>query len=456
MAWKRIAGNTAAGQLNFEAEQRILQQFKSCLENNKNIMQSFASFVHGPDFIILSRWADGRDLHLFLTKPDEILDNYPAKSIRFSPDNLLTEAYNLARALHFLHFGMATWRGKQLRCAHLDLKPSNILVEFLPEEQAHLAPVGRWKIADFGLSKVEVAVEQNQYLPIAKEEQDESMAPGNIPSFLPPTRGPGAFQPPEVHSNETAKVSTRRDVWSYGCILAMVLAFALGGPSQVRAQGRARATGGDDFFYRRQTRRSTTPNAPAEIMAHSVDAELKPPVRRWLERASSLADEVHRDWIQNCSELIFTLLDVNVLSRPEIAVAVSTLDSMTDVTELFAAYRLWGFEDPSRLPEPIIVAPSEPSSMHTDAHHLPLSPNHSPQSSGSGHVPRRASRHNSQRSSGGSSTIFYTVDPTISFVRLISPDRCQGTALESSGQIAALWSSREIKTLPPNTTSRRS
>ena len=112
MAWKRIAGNTAAGQLNFEAEQRILQQFKSCLENNKNIMQSFASFVHGPDFIILSRWADGRDLHLFLTKPDEILDNYPAKSIRFSPDNLLTEAYNLARALHFLHFGMATWARK--------------------------------------------------------------------------------------------------------------------------------------------------------------------------------------------------------------------------------------------------------------------------------------------------------------------------------------------------------
>ena len=172
MACKRITAKTAAGKLNFDAEQRILQQFKSCITNNENIMQSFASFIHGSDFIILSPWADGRDLNLFLTKPHKVLDNYMAKSFRFTPDNLLTEAYNLARALHFLHCQMVTTRGRELRCAHLDLKPENILVSFPPEDRANEAPVGRWKISDFGLSKVEEAVTEDRVLPIGKEEQE--------------------------------------------------------------------------------------------------------------------------------------------------------------------------------------------------------------------------------------------------------------------------------------------
>src|SRR5450755_3403090 len=145
MACKRITTKTAAGQLNFDAEQRTLKQFKSCITDNKNIMQSFASFIHGTDFIILSPWANGRDLNLFLTKPDEILDyDYMSRSIRFTPDNLLTEAYNLARALNFLHCEMVTTRGKKLRCAHLDLKPENVLVSFLPEDRTNDTPVGRW------------------------------------------------------------------------------------------------------------------------------------------------------------------------------------------------------------------------------------------------------------------------------------------------------------------------
>jgi serine/threonine protein kinase len=450
MACKRITAKTPAGKLNFDAEQRALKQFKSCITDNKNIMQSFASFIHGSDFIILSLWATGRDLSLFLTRPDEILDNYMARSIRFTPDNLLTEAYNLACALKFLHWELFTTRGKMLRCAHLDLKPENVLVSFLPEDRASEAPVGRWKISDFGLSKVEEAVTGDRVLPIGRDEQDASTAPGNIArelSFQPPTRGPGPFQPPEVQSTETAKVSTRRDVWSYGCILAMVLAFALGGSLEVENQKRRRVVGGDDYFYRRMNRRSRTSGPSPETMAHNVDAELKPPLRKWLEQAPKLADEIHVQWIHYTSNLILSLLDVNIISRPEIFLAVENLKLVMGTTERVATRRLWGFDGSSRLSQPVVIPPPEmpPGAEGVETTFVGVKDS-SPPSSASYTAPRqRSPRHGSQRSSVGSSSIFFNIDSSLSFATLGAPDRCEGAFIEPLGHTAALWSRGDIR-----------
>lgn len=450
MAYKRITAKTEAGKLNFNTEQRTLQSFKSSLTNNANIMQSFASFVHGSDFIILSPWADGRDLHLFLTKPDEILDDYISKSIRFSPIELLTEAYNLASALNFLHNGLVSNRGKGLRCAHLDLKPENVLVVFLPHSRAYDAPVGRWKIADFGLSKVEEVVTEGRVIPVGRDDQQASMAPGNIArelSIQTATRGAGPFQPPEVQNTGPVRVSTRRDVWSYGCILAMVLAFALRGPEEVKEQTRRReSSGGDDFFYRRTNRHSRTQGPNQDLMAYTIDAEIKLPIRRWLEQAHRLAADQHEHWIKHTSKLIFALLDVNVASRPEINAAVETLKVILASAES-ARHRLWGFEDSGRMPEPIVIPPPDPE-PHQRENETPFMGvvNPSPPSSGSNTARSpRSPRRDSKRSSGGSPSIFSQDDPTRSFARLVAPSKCLGATVEAFGQAAALWSARDVK-----------
>lgn len=447
MAYKRIKSNTNDGQHDFKTEQRALIQFKQSISQNNNIMQSFASFVHGSDFVILSPWAAGRDLNLFLRAPDEVLHNYAERSFRFSPDNLLTEAYNLARALHFLHFELLSARSRQLRCAHADLKPENILVEFLPDDRD--APVGRWKISDFGLSKVEEAVTEDQVMPIGREVQEASWAPGNIAgelSFKPRTRGPGAFQPPEVYSQDTAKVSTRRDVWSYGCILAMVLAFALGGPQEVEEQRRKRAVGGDDYFYRRLNRQSRNAGPSSEASQILVDAELKSGIRRWLESKARENHELHRQWIKPCVNLIFDLLDVNVITRPEISEAIVVLDSVTIATERVATDRIWSFEE-QRRPAPVPLAPLETTpnrSFEVGAN----SPGHDSVSSSPPYATTPVQKTTaSNRSSASRISLSSAADPSLSFGRLEPPigREATGAALDPCGRSAALWSSTEVR-----------
>lgn len=451
MAYKRIKANTDDGQHDFETEQRALKQFRVSISQNSNIMQSFASFVLGSDFVILLPFAAGQDLNRFLRTPDAVLDNYAERSWRFSPDNLLTEAYNLARALHFLHFELLSARSRRLCCAHADLKPENVLVEFLPDERD--APVGRWKISDFGLSKVEEVVTENRVMPMGREEQEASRAPGNIAgelSFQPRARGPGAFQPPEVHNQNTPKVSTRRDVWSYGCILAMVLAFALGGPQGVEEQGRRRAVGGDDYFYRHSNRRSRTPGPSPEGAQLLVDAELKPGIGRWLDTAAKWDNEIHRNWIKPCTKLIFNLLDVNVITRPEINEAITVLDNVTIITEHDATERLWSFDEQLR-PPPLstVFLDIAPDTRPDFGSHSPGGDSPS-SSSVSASAPMIAPVHRtttSNRSSVSRISLSSAPDPSLWFERLEPPRGKEGTgaALDPSGRSAALWCSTEVR-----------
>lgn len=451
MACKRITANTATGKLNFKTEQRVLEQFKELCVTNDRIMQSFASFIHGSDFLIISPWANGRDLHMFLTRPDKIFDNFPERSFRFSPDSLLAECYHLARALNFLHRELWSPRGKKLCCAHLDLKPENVLVSFPPNDRASEAPVGRWKIADFGLSKVEEVVTEGRVIPVGKADQAASTAPGNIArelSVQTAARGAGTFQPPEVQNTGPVKVSTRRDVWSYGCILAMVLAFALGGPEEVKEQTRKREiVGSDDFFYRRTYRRSRTPGPSGESAAYHVDAELKPAFRRWLSEARTLADNEHEQWINRTVELILTLLDVNVTTRPEIPVAVNTLNMIIDSTADQAKHRLWDFEERTNPVETVVIPPTDslPPRLDTSTAFVGAR-DPSPPSSASYTAPMSQSPGgHRKRSSGGSSSFFSRNDPSQSFAKLAPPHKCQGATLEPFGHAAALWSTADVK-----------
>jgi serine/threonine protein kinase len=443
MARKKITAKTQRGRQNFETERKNLQHFKECLLNHANIMQSFASFVHGPDFVILSPWADGRDLHKFLYSPQEVFRNYPEQSTRFTPNNIFMEIYSLGQALDFLHNHMGMNNGRKLTCAHLDLKPENILVCF---NSTGSTPVGRWKIGDFGLSNVEESVARGELVQVPPaQEHAAGLAPGNIlrdVSVRPLRRGPGPFQPPEVKNEQTAKVSTRRDVWSFGCILAMVLAFTIGGAEEVNRQLQWRAKGTDDYFYRRLRRLDDT-NHRQYSDGTRPDSEIKPAIKQWLERETlRLAPDVHHDWIGGCSKLILRLLNVNVIERPDIGVAVSELSRILEWTMQCGKDRIWGFDGASVAPE--VVASDIPevnvgrSSMDsTSQPFIGLPSNSSPASS-------PATSNINPSSSKGSPSVFFKRDGTLSFVRLETPKKSEGANLSLSAKVATMWSKSEV------------
>lgn len=449
MACKRISAGTVIGQHNFATERKILERFKECTVSNENIMQSFATFTHGDNFLILSPWAEGRDLNIFLTQP-HLLDDYLTNSWRFSPHNLLIEAHNLAQALDFLHHQMHTLNGKKLRCAHADLKPENVLVYFPHGKTFSDLPVGRWMICDFGLAKVEEVFTKTTVLAVETIEQEASKAPGDITReiSITPRRGPGPFQPPEVYSADTAKVTTRRDVWSFGCILAMVLAFALNGPTGVEEQSRERASGADTYFYQRtrgSRARLSLSDLPLAPQNH-VDAQLKPSFVRWLKDAPTMVSEHHRDrhsdWIKFCTKLIADLLNVDVLQRPEINRATGDLSAIITWTDDRAQDRLWDFADGI---EPVSNIPILEQTISRDASsvYIGVSPT-SPSSSHDSHAAIRQPPTSRSPKSQASSGLSKRHDPYTRYTKVFDGVDCQGTSLDSSGSVAVAWSQSKV------------
>ncbi|KIX01306.1 uncharacterized protein Z518_09031 [Rhinocladiella mackenziei CBS 650.93] len=442
MARKRVAMKSQRPRPKFESDRIHLEQFRKSLQNHQNIMQSFASFVHGPDFVILTPWAAGRDLQKFLYSPEEILDNFPERSSRFTPHNVLIEAYSLAQGLDFIHNHMITDKGRRIRCGHVDLTPENILVCFPTTGSGAAAPVGRWKIVDFGISNVEESVAGSQIVQLPPAEQCGAVAPGTIlrdVALQPFKTGPGAFQPPEVKNQQTAKVNTRRDVWSFGCVLAMILAFAIGGPEEVNAQLLCRSKGADDYFYHRVRHLNDTAQRQHPDSKH---AEIKPAVKYWLEeKAPSIAPQMQRDWIRYCAKLVLRLLTINVYERPEMNYAVQELERILMWTEVYGNDRIWHFDGASTAPEVVSDVPEvnyPRSSMDSTAQPFIGVPSLTISSSG----PLSATLKSG--STKGSRSIFFKQDGSLSFIRLEIPPNCDGGTLSPSAGTAALWSKSDV------------
>lgn len=134
----------------------------------------------------------------------------------------------LAGALAFLHDGF-----DGVACLHLDLKPSNVLVydAYGPDET--------WKITDFGLTRV-------------RNREFSSAAPGFEGIYLPPECG-----------TLGGRVTAQSDVWSLGCIFALVITYMVYGPSGVKkfTEKRGERPEGDLFYI--TTRNSTPRISPA-------------------------------------------------------------------------------------------------------------------------------------------------------------------------------------------------
>jgi len=160
------------------------REIKTALKvpDHPNLIKHFeaieADLKGTPMYVLVMELADGGSLRDLLNQG--ILNGVEVKKI----------ALDIVEGLKHLHSIDATGSEEQKR-VHRDMKPENVL-----------QVKGVWKIADFGLAKVL----ENGSMPASEDA-------GGTPQYMPPE----FLQRPNI-------VSTKWDIWSFGVILAEMLA----------------------------------------------------------------------------------------------------------------------------------------------------------------------------------------------------------------------------------------
>ena len=228
------------------------------------------------------------DDYLFGRKPGGSICQYPV-----DPVHLIQEFACLTHALNYLHNDIRLDGGGQWVCVHHDLKPDNILVV-----ADGSAPVGRWKVTDFGLSRVKQAE--------SKHPSTVTILYDHVPSvrasLTSPKRKPGAFQPPEIEKAGEKVMGPKGDIWALGCILSLVLEYATGGVLAV-----------EKFQDRRlRPKKSHGSSASYEHDYFYRGDQLNPEVLSALEKTSQVGV-----WARNCVEIIKETLQIDPAKRPK-------------------------------------------------------------------------------------------------------------------------------------------
>ncbi|KAF8535409.1 hypothetical protein BDD12DRAFT_808613 [Trichophaea hybrida] len=197
-------------------------------------------------------------LQVFLTghyKP------FQHKSFRSQCLDIISQVCGLASGLKDLHEFSIDLEGWKVEFYHRDLKPKNIWIKYWHPADS---PVGTWMFSDFGFSTI-IDVGDNTGIDDNKEDMEEKIGIGQLQLLLAAVakssfpsskavtakRGSSTFGPPEL------KVSRRSDVWSFGCILSVVLTYILSGTDLVEHFDYfcSRDDDGkecDGYFYRRK------------------------------------------------------------------------------------------------------------------------------------------------------------------------------------------------------------
>jgi serine/threonine protein kinase len=205
-----------------------------------------SSIIHGTSLDILLPLAEYRDLEIFLNRgydsespPQKIYDfkdAFPSCETPEFPIQVMTEFFHVAGGLRWLHDELTVGGDHDVFCAHMDLKPDNILVA-----RDQRCPVGKWMLSDFGLS-------------IFKKSTGElSRNARTVRDVISPRtharRAPGTYQAPEVQFREDTMVGRKSDVWSLACIFSEVLIFTIEGKDSLDAFRNKRISHGNDYFY---------------------------------------------------------------------------------------------------------------------------------------------------------------------------------------------------------------
>lgn len=259
-----------------------------------------AAIRQGKTFMILLPFVENDTLDVFLRGGFKEGESTTAERFRYNFSNkfpllesdttlhtaLVKQAYLLADALLWLHHDLSEFGKPQIYIAHMDLKPHNILIKGDPLDKN--TPAGTWMISDFGIS----GFHETSNEPTNEENGTILNVAARLTSRTPlddAIRGRGPFQPPEMalermrpKLRDQLRPDYRKcDVWSFGCILSEILAFALGKRGGVIHFRDIRYHGGDDNFYSFTT---SPEGAISDITAENT--KLKVSVTRWMDEIS--------------------------------------------------------------------------------------------------------------------------------------------------------------------------
>ncbi|PYI31515.1 kinase-like protein [Aspergillus indologenus CBS 114.80] len=295
IACKKFEGNTRLQ--DFKTELSNLRNFKNSLTSQAHILQHLTTFAHGPEYYILFDYAEHGDLYQFLSDGAgryHFREEFPGvASLETSKTHeaLLYQCWALTSALHWLH-NKITVKTEIIRCAHMDLKPDNILIMRDSE-----SIVGKWMISDFGIS-VTQNDRRTQALSIRDLYHEVTI---NKPAF----HEIGTYQPPEgIHvqsdGTETEGAGRRSDVWSFGCVFSEVLAWAIGREKEVSNFARERkGQAQNDSFWEEFT--------PNNLSPGGKEFRLRGSVTTWLNHIQfqrPLTSPVLMTWAQKIQEKI--------------------------------------------------------------------------------------------------------------------------------------------------------
>ncbi|KAL5360153.1 hypothetical protein BJX96DRAFT_184379 [Aspergillus floccosus] len=277
-----VARKLFRSKLDYDRERINLRRLSECIAQHKHIVLPLATITIGHQFNILFPLAK-MDLEKFLAgeliSPEEC-----------NMDELIDQATNLADALDHLHNRL----GVSIRGYHMDLKPANILVYDNPAAPGKDG-IGTWKITDFGLSIIERPERRDSLASLPQDPVTET-----ITQLL---RMEGTYQAPEVCTGE---ISRRSDVWSFGCIMVRVFAFALDGIEGLHRLDELRQKAEDEVGLYMH-----------DYFARGNPPVLNPHIEDWIKRLPHRRRKYNDEFVNGCATLLSSILKINKNDRPE-------------------------------------------------------------------------------------------------------------------------------------------
>lgn len=169
------------------------------------------------------------------------------------------------------------------------------------------APLGRWKIADFGLARFKELKEDKTIERTYLNFQDPSYRYA-MPSLTSPKRAPGSFQAPEVEKQGEKVIGPESDIFSLGGISSRILTFAIGRTKYLHKFDRMRG---------RETCDQDASNSHTHDFFHrNGGQEINTQVLLWLDDLSRENPGLEC-WIQPWVQIIKKMLEIDPQKRPE-------------------------------------------------------------------------------------------------------------------------------------------
>jgi serine/threonine protein kinase len=216
------------GRESFQKEWNTMQQILQRSRSNDNIIKTYASLETDLELSIFYPLAKC-NLQEYLDNKagvsSSVCDRLRLKAVAYSTRReLFKQIKGLAKALESLH-SFDNNHGIATSCFHMDLKPENILI-FPPKDGVEL-----WKLTDFGISHVEQIGKKEHKM---RSLDDLFVRRPGTPHQVSGPGGNGTFLAPEA-MRPKAQVTNVYDVWSFACVVLLVMSFAHGGSSEARS-----------------------------------------------------------------------------------------------------------------------------------------------------------------------------------------------------------------------------